>query len=209
MSKETVSKKEWLFDSVWKLHMEGADWGSIRMEAVAKASGIPKGTIYEHFHSKDHLIAETILWSLKKEAEEICRKMAAASGFTAMLNVIFDWVGSPRGRTLFLMRFMDGGKLPEGLKRELYCSGKRDCGGLDTAEQVTEALIRSGFQEGVLETEGGRLARQTALYSALAPLIAYSMFPERYGGIGWEEVKTYSQGIFMGAFRKNEIMGKG
>ncbi|MCI8465040.1 MAG: TetR/AcrR family transcriptional regulator [Lachnospiraceae bacterium] len=202
MSKEVVSKKELLFQSVWKLHMEGAGWNNIRMGAVAEASGIPKGTIYEYFRSRDHLIAETILWSLKKEAEEIYRKMAAASGFSAMLDVIFEWVGSPQGRALFLIRFLDGEKLPEGLKRELCCSRKGGCEGLDMAEQVTKALIRSGFQDGDLETEGGRMARQTALYSALAPVIAYSMFPERYQGVAWEEVKEYSRGIFTGAFRK-------
>ena len=52
MSKETVSKKEILFQSIWKIHMEGTDWGNIRMGAVAAVSGIPKGTIYEHFRSK-------------------------------------------------------------------------------------------------------------------------------------------------------------
>ena len=71
MSKVTASKKELLFQSVWRLHMDGTDWGNIRMEAIARASGIPKGTIYEHFHSKDQLLAGTIIWSLKKEAEEI------------------------------------------------------------------------------------------------------------------------------------------
>ena len=209
MSKVTASKKELLFQSVWRLHMEGTDWGNIRMEAVARASGIPKGTIYEHFHSKDQLLAGTIIWSLKKEADEIYRKMEEASGFAAMLDVILEWVGSPQGRTLFLMRFVDGGKLPEGIKRELCNSGRGDREGLDTAEQVTEALVRSGFREGVLETEGGRMARRTALYSALAPVIAYSMFPERYREIGWEEVKSYSQRVFTGAFRKNETKGKG
>ena len=128
--------------------------------------------------------------------------MEKASGFGAMMDVIFEWVGSPQGRTLFLLRFMDGGKLPESLKRELYHSGKTDCEGLDMAEQVTGALIRSGFRDGVLETEGGRLARQTALYSALAPVIAYTMFPDRYEG------KRYSQGIFTGAFRKNKEKGR-
>ncbi|MCI8505213.1 MAG: TetR/AcrR family transcriptional regulator [Lachnospiraceae bacterium] len=208
MNKGIVSKKEILFQSIWKLHMEGTDWGSIRMGAVAAASGIPKGTIYEHFRSKDQLIAETIIWSLKKEAEEIYRKMAEASGFAAMLDVVFEWVGSPQGRVLFLMWFMDKGKFPESLKKELYNFGRRDCEGLDTAERVTEALIRSGFQDGALETEGGRLARQTALYSALAPVIAYSMFPNRYEGISWEEVKSYSQWIFTGAFRKNKETGR-
>lgn len=202
MSKEFVSKKELLFQSVWKLHMEGADWGNIRMGAVAEASGIPKGTIYEHFRSKDQLIAETIVWSLEKEKDEIYRRMEEASGFSAMLDVIFEWTGSPQGRTLFLMRFIDGEKLSEGLKKELCICKKVGRSGLDMAEQVTRTLIRTGFQDEVLETEGGRLARQTALYSALAPVVAYRMFPERYEGISWEEVKNYATKIFAGAFRK-------
>lgn len=202
MSREGVSKKEMLFQSVWKLHMEGSDWGNIRMGAIADASGIPKGTIYEHFRSKDQLIAETIAWSLEKEKEEIYRRMEEASGFSGMLDVIFEWVASPQGRALFLMRFMDGGKLPEGLKKELCGCKEADCEGLDTAEQVTRALIRIGFRTRALETEGGRLAEKTALYSALAPVVAYSMLPERYVGITWKEVKDYASGIFVGAFRK-------
>lgn len=202
MSREAVSKKEVLFQSVWKLHMEGADWGNIRMGAVAETSGIPKGTIYEHFRSKDQLIAETIVWSLEKEKDEIYQRMTEDSDFPAMLDVIFEWVASPQGRALFLMRFMDGGKLPEGLKKELCGCKDANRRGLDTAEQVTAALIRIGFRDHVLETEGGRLARQTALYSALAPVVAYSMFPERYEGITWEEVKDYARGIFAEAFRK-------
>ena len=204
MSKDSVSKKEILFKSVWKLHAEGANWSNIRMGAVAEASGIPKGTIYEHFRSKDQLLAETIVWSLKKEAEEVMRKIAEASGFVAMLDVILEWVGSPQGRTLFLMRFMDGGKLPEGLKKELCCCEEANRRGLDTAEQVTEILIEAGLSDGCLETGGGQLARQTALYSALAPVVAYSMFPERYAGISWEEIKAHSRRIFTAAFSKQK-----
>lgn len=202
MNKEPVSKKELLFQSVWKLHMEGADWGNIRMGAVAKASGIPKGTIYEYFRSKDQLLAETIAWSLKQEAEEIYQRMAEASGFLAMLDVIFEWVGSPQGRALFLMRFMDGGKLPEGLKKELCCCKEGNQKGLDTAELVTEALIRAGLSDGCLETEGSLMAKKTVLYSSLVPVAAYSIFPERYTGVSWKEVKAYSRKIFEAVFRK-------
>lgn len=209
MSREAVSKKEMLFQSVWKLHMEGTDWGNIRMGAIADASGIPKGTIYEHFRSKDQLIAETIAWSLETEKDEIYQRMTEASDFPAMLDVIFEWVASPQGRALFLMRFMDGGKLPEGLKKELCSCREANRRGLDTAEQVTAALIRTGYRDHVLETEGSRMARQTALYSALAPVVAYSMFPERYAGIAWEEVKDYARGIFVEAFRKAPTTGKG
>lgn len=202
MSKESVSKKERLFRSVWNMHMEGTDWGNIRMGAVAEASGIPKGTIYEHFRSKDQLLAETIAWSLQQEAKEVYQRLTEASGFVAMVDVIFEWVASPQGRALFLMRFMEGGKLPEGLKRELCCYAEENRRGLDTAEMVTEALIRSGLLDGYLETKGSRMAGKTALYSALAPVVAYSLFPERYADVSWAEVKAYSRHIFEAAFQE-------
>ena len=182
MNKGTASKKERLYECVWQLHLKGTDLGQIRMSEVAELSGIPKGTIYEHFRSKDQLIAESMVWFLEKEAKELQRRITEADSFDVRMDVVLEWVASPSGRYLLMKDFADDGRLPEGLRREFLRCGQENgmcsvC--LNGTEMVTKALEEAGKKEGIL-TDGSQLARKTALYSTLAPLVMYTMFPERY-----------------------------
>ena len=202
MNKGTASKKERLYECVWQLHLKGTDLGQIRMSEVAELSGIPKGTIYEHFRSKDQLIAESMVWFLEKEAMELQRRITEADSFDVRMDVVLEWVASPSGRSLLMKDFADDGRLPEGLRREFLRCGQESgmcsvC--LNGTEMVTKALEEAGKKEGIL-TDGSQLARKTALYSTLAPVVMYTMFPERYEETCWEKVKVHAKRIFVAAF---------
>ena len=54
------SRRARLVDAAYELACEGG-YGAVTIDAVCKRAEVARATIYHHFGSKDHLIAEAIL----------------------------------------------------------------------------------------------------------------------------------------------------
>ena len=197
---EVSGKKEAVYQTVWDIYVGGTDLGLIRMGEIADKSGIPKGTIYEYFRTKDQLIAEAVSWAIDREVNKIRRTVVETSGFENKWNVILEWVCSPAARSIFVVDLIGGTKLPEGLKRELMHQKKEKCHKLDEIVDIMDDLVECGIKEGILEGRGTNLIRRTVWYSALAPVILYDKLPKESVDMTWEEIKEYSVKLLISAF---------
>ncbi len=188
-----MNKKEQIYKSVWDIYVGGTDLGSLRMGEIAEASGIPKGTIYEYFRTREQLVSEAIVWALEQAAEALCKEMEKADDFGRRWDAVLEWVRSPAGRTVFAMEFLNWEGFP-GLLREKLRQDKDSCRHM--ARLVMDKLIEASGDP----PKGNVMARNTALLSALAPVILYDREPEQFPGVTWEEAKSYSKKLLKAAF---------
>lgn len=66
----TYSKKEQLvFQAVLKLIRQGVDLHTVKVQDIATAAGIGKGTLYEYFSSKEEIIMQTLSYLFLHEIE--------------------------------------------------------------------------------------------------------------------------------------------
>ena len=86
-----------------------------RVEDVAAAAGIAKGTVYLHFESKDDIVQSLLERFLDAELEEIVRLATGES----VAHSIIEWTASLAERTLELRKYTS-------LNHEFYSLALRD-----------------------------------------------------------------------------------
>lgn len=66
----TYTKKEQqIFQGVLRLIEQGVDLHTVKVQDIATAAGIGKGTLYEYFSSKDEIIMQTLSYLFLQEIE--------------------------------------------------------------------------------------------------------------------------------------------
>ena len=93
MSKEKAQKgrREDILRAALTVYSEKGIF-SARIEEVAVAAGIGKGTIYEYFRSKEELLSAAIRFEMEELAEQIRQKVAGESTVKGKLKVIVETV---------------------------------------------------------------------------------------------------------------------
>lgn len=70
-----------IFNGLIKLMKTGSNPYSIKVSDIAKAANIGKGSIYDHFQSKDEVISQAIIYSIDKEIEYVYSKVQEKESF--------------------------------------------------------------------------------------------------------------------------------
>ena len=52
-----------IFEGVYALARQGRDLNTVRVQEIADAAGMGKGSLYEHFKSKEDILNEAGRWS--------------------------------------------------------------------------------------------------------------------------------------------------
>ncbi len=187
-----------VFQGVLKLYNEGHVFESLRMQDIADASGIPKGTIYEYFSSKEEIIAKAILYNIATELTNITRKIAEKTTFQDKLFSVFDWlIHNHMNKSLILLFSADdksAGQMHSILKEN--GNGKL-CGGAAYIN-ILASIIDTGIQEGILSRQDNMLKFETTLFMSIIPILQYIKKEEdTYKNISHEQLKKYSYEIFI------------
>ena len=68
----TYTKKEQqIFQGVLQLIQQGVDLHTVKVQDIATAAGIGKGTLYEYFSSKDEIIMQTLSYLFLQEIDVV------------------------------------------------------------------------------------------------------------------------------------------
>ena len=81
-----------IFEGVYALARQGRDLNTVRVQEIADAAGMGKGSLYEHFKSKEDILDEAGLWCMNRELEQIGALMAKADGYDEMLSASLDYL---------------------------------------------------------------------------------------------------------------------
>ncbi len=84
----SLTTKERIFQGVLDLARQGKNLYTVKVQDIATAAGLGKGTLYEYFASKEAILANTILWSLDRELAGLEDRLAGQRDFDGMLEAM-------------------------------------------------------------------------------------------------------------------------
>ncbi|MEG0077533.1 TetR/AcrR family transcriptional regulator [Anaerorhabdus sp.] len=82
----TTEKEIKIYTAVFQLAKEGKDLNSLRVQDIADAADMGKGTLYEYFGSKDEIIEKTIEYFFSIEVDLIKKMIAVDEPFEEKLR---------------------------------------------------------------------------------------------------------------------------
>lgn len=87
MNKQVPSEKEIsIYTAVFELAKLGLDLKTVRVQQIADAAGMGKGTLYEYFSSKDEIIEKTLTYFMHKEIENFLVLLNGDENFEEILR---------------------------------------------------------------------------------------------------------------------------
>ena len=89
MSEQTREK---IFPGVLTLAQQGVPMYEVKVQAIATAAGLGKGTLYEYFSSKEEILAATMLWCMDRELNALEEQLAACTCFEDQLESCQNFV---------------------------------------------------------------------------------------------------------------------
>ncbi len=87
-------KEQAVFTAVLTLAGQGVDIAGLRVQQIADAAGMGKGTLYEYFKSKDEILEGTAAWSVSQELAAVEALTASAASLDDLIADISDYVVS-------------------------------------------------------------------------------------------------------------------
>lgn len=81
-----------VFQAVLALAGQGVDLTAVRMQQIADAAGMGKGTLYEYFSSKEQLLTDTVNWCVLHELETVAALPDTAESFDALMQSTADYI---------------------------------------------------------------------------------------------------------------------
>lgn len=77
------------FEGLFRLTREGRSFSSLKVQDIATAAGVGKGTLYEYFSSKEEILTRAILYVLDYTMQTVETALEHAESFHAALARMF------------------------------------------------------------------------------------------------------------------------
>ncbi|EJO5348822.1 TetR/AcrR family transcriptional regulator [Clostridium botulinum] len=167
-------KKELILRSVLYIIKENGLNQNIKISDIAKRAGIGKGTVYEYFKSKDEIIAEAIIYSMRENVEKYISKEYKNLDFENVFinhikNVSLTLSENLNLHTLFVSQNI-GSFLSEDMKKNIKYKI------MEMRLEYNEIfgnLIKKGIEEGKIDKDIDQFHIFTAQTTILAMLIQF------------------------------------
>ena len=89
-SREFAPKVLATYRAVIDLFREGADLNNLTVSEITAKAGIGKGTAYEYFKSREHLLMDALDYYQKSWSESIQEELSRQNGFMEKISCLFD-----------------------------------------------------------------------------------------------------------------------
>lgn len=76
-----TEKQQKIFRTVLDLAGQGENLYTVKVQTIATAAGVGKGTLYEYFSSKQEILVHTMLWCLENELAALKGSLAPGGTF--------------------------------------------------------------------------------------------------------------------------------
>lgn len=145
-----TEKQKKIFGAVLELAGRGENLYTVKVQDIATAAGVGKGTLYEYFASKEEILVHTMLWCLESELAALRDSVPQGGGFEEDLAALQRYVAERVRQRGGIYRLIMGGfsaaSLP-GLAETYKAEVDQR---LAEGRAVKEALIAKGRAEGCI-----------------------------------------------------------
>lgn len=91
-SSDYSPKEVAVFRAVLTLAGRGVNLTEVKMQQIADAAGMGKGTLYEYFTSKEQLLTDTVSWCVLHELETVTALPDEAADFDQLMQRTADYI---------------------------------------------------------------------------------------------------------------------
>lgn len=91
-SSDYSPKEVAVFRAVLTLAGRGVNLTEVKMQQIADAAGMGKGTLYEYFTSKEQLLNDTVSWCVLHELETVTALPDEAADFDQLMQRTADYI---------------------------------------------------------------------------------------------------------------------
>ncbi len=145
MDKMQSPKAQQVYRAVLTLADQGADLHGMRVQQIADAADMGKGTLYEYFSSKEEILRGTLSYCLRQEVTRLTACVEEAEDFTELTGQVMDYIQDLVGHRFavyeLVMRVLQHGE-PKAGEQELL-------GPNTPFAQTLDALLRCAYQKAV------------------------------------------------------------
>ncbi|HHX74142.1 MAG TPA: TetR/AcrR family transcriptional regulator [Firmicutes bacterium] len=188
-----------IFNGLIKLLRRGANPYQVKVQDIAEAAGIGKGTVYEYFASKEEVISKAILYQLNLEVKAAFRRIAREESlrekFSVLLDLILEWFSDNRSTVNLLL---SGGGL-----HNFYTFLQEEQQELallkENVLRIITHLLEHGRMENVISGRESFYYQLMALQGALAGFSHFAGQRDLYPGVTVEEAKNVAYRLLLRA----------
>jgi AcrR family transcriptional regulator len=193
-----VDKKTLLYDAVLNLIDKKRNVNSIKVSDIAEEANIGKGTIYEYFDSKEHLIAEAIAHMARERAlslkESIDEERSFEDNFISMLKNMQS--GMDKNMTLF--GHMSVNEATFSMQKAIQSALDSQFDEMRNARlNMLERLLKKGINEGVIKEMPPKYQMLIALNSATTCIFMYKKRVREFEGLDENDIFTLAYEVFV------------
>ncbi|NLM45976.1 MAG: TetR/AcrR family transcriptional regulator [Firmicutes bacterium] len=188
-----------IFNGLMKLLRRGANPYLIKVQDIAEAAGIGKGTVYDYFASKEEVISKAILYHLNQELKAAFQRIAAKKTlrekFSVLLDLIQECLGDNRSTVNLLL---SGGGL-----HNFYTFLKEQQQELAQLKEkvlkIIDHLLEHGRAEKIINSRESEFYQLMALQGALAGFSHFVGQRDLYPDVTVEEAKNVAYKLLLKA----------
>lgn len=156
-------KEQAVFEAVLAQAAAGVDLAAIKVQQIADAAGMGKGTLYEYFSSRDEILLRTVMYCCGQELQRLAAAVEGAGSFTAMLGRVADFIAELVVHRVAAYRVVAG--VLHSPREELGCEAAAPI--VARLEQLNTAGYRLAGAEGLLAEDSTQEYYTAVLYSAM------------------------------------------
>lgn len=187
MNFEFTQKEKDVFDGVLTLARSGENIYTLKVQQIADAAKIGKGTLYEYFTSREEILAKALLYSMNIEMSQFKQKIAANTQFIGMVNSAIDFAHECVLKNSSTFSLLNSAMQEQSMRKTLCTYMHHKDIMLQGLVSVLMQIIKQGRQEGLIDKAADDDYCAMTIISALCTVI----FTTSHGGsTPWETTRA-------------------
>lgn len=172
MNVQPGEKQLKIYEGVLALARRGENLYLVKVQDIATAAGLGKGTLYEYFQSKEDILAGTMLWCVQNLIGSLEQAAAAPGDFREKLRRMQGLLADEMQRQGASYRLIMNAFTPTALPGLAQKYGEQLAAGRRRLEEMERSLLAQGRAEGLIGPACGdaycRYVLETSLFSVVA-----------------------------------------
>ncbi len=191
-------KRTALYEAALSLIEEKKDLSAIKVIEIAGRADIGKGTVYEYFESKEQLLAEAIIYSVRQGVADFEKVINAAAGFKQSYMALLRHAFLLFSKSRVFLKYIIMNECSFSVHQAFQSVIKKKFEDVRKSYMhICKDIIDKGVEEGIIRNMPGRFELFVAFRSSIACVLAAKQGMPEFNGLTEKQIMEKSYGMFV------------